>query len=72
MKYEEHFARNSLKSNNILFCGICPPMFKFINATTENADLTEPFQTISAMIAGSQIKLTWEINATEFLSSMTI
>jgi hypothetical protein len=47
-------------------------MFKFINATTENADLTEPFQTISAMIAGSQIKLTWEINATEFLSSMTI
>jgi hypothetical protein len=47
-------------------------MFKFTNVTTKNADLTELFQTISAMIAGSQIKLTWAINATEYLSSTTI
>lgn len=72
MKYEEQSVKNTLKSNNILFCGICPHMFKFTNVTTKNADLTELSQTISTMIAGSQIKLTWAINATEYLSSMTI
>lgn len=72
MRYEEQSVKNTLKSKNILFYGICPPMFKFINATTNNVDLTELSQTISTMTAGSQIKLTWAINATEYLSSMTI